>query len=482
MQKELHKWLIDIGEKKAALLISDCSIDLTYVDTLFDMGSDRITELIDIQVGVPGKYYLKLYDNYEKEIKVVETQLMQLAFVMGIHIRDISWNPKIDNTNKIGIQISIIVRQAIFDEIILNKISWSGRLEEPDFLNRIFDLAKLPSYDSRFDNAYDDIHKHRILNYDWDDDWIFRDRRFNLLHCDEEKLLKFLLLTINPISRADDEGVNQLIEIYNRNLISNGIEIYKKTKIAGKTIYDYRDITIDGTKSESKEIKQIKIALVIGCNQYEYAGHLENPLNDSKSVKDNLESLGFDVMYAENTNLKELKMLIDDFGTELSKYEVGLFYFAGHGLQVKGINYLIPVDANLKNERTVEYDCVQVDRILIHMECAKTSVNLLILDACRNNPFERSWGRELGQRGFAVMDAPKGSLIAYSTSPGKTASDGEGKNGLYTGELISEIKSINLTITQLFQKVRKSVMKKSNYSQVPWESTSLTEDFYFNRN
>ncbi|MEO5599908.1 MAG: caspase family protein [Cyclobacteriaceae bacterium] len=166
---------------------------------------------------------------------------------------------------------------------------------------------------------------------------------------------------------------------------------------------------------------------------------------------------------------------------ELEKYDVGLFYFAGHGVQVKGSNYLIPVDANLKNERTVEYDCVQVDRILSHMENAKTSVNVLILDACRNNPFERNWGRDLSQRGFAVMDAPKGSLIAYSTSPGKTASDGEGKNGLYTGELISEIKTVNLTVTQLFQKVRKAVMEKSKDTQVPWESTSLTADFYFNR-
>ncbi|MFP8893235.1 caspase family protein [Chryseobacterium sp. EZn1] len=223
------------------------------------------------------------------------------------------------------------------------------------------------------------------------------------------------------------------------------------------------------------------MALVVGCSEYEFAGHLENPLNDVKSVKESLESLGFDVMYIENPTLKKLKIGIDDFGTELEKYDVGLFYFAGHGVQVKGLNYLIPVDANLKNERTVEYDCVRVDRILSHMESAKTSVNLIILDACRNNPFERNWGRELGQKGFAVMDAPKGSLIAYSTSPGKTASDGEGKNGLYTGELISEIKSVNVTITQLFQKVRKSVMEKSKDEQVPWESTSLTADFYFNR-
>jgi hypothetical protein len=232
MQKELYKWLKDVGEHDSARLISECSVDLLYFDTLFEMSSNRMTDLMDAQIGVPGKYYLKLQTDFQKEIKVIETQLMEIATAMGMHIRGISWNPRIDNDNELQMKISIIVRQAIFDEITLNKISWSGRLEEPDFLNRIFDLLKMPSYDSRYDNAYDDIHKHRIMNYDWEDDWVFTDRRFNLLHCNEEALLKFLSLTINPVSRTDDEGVNQLIEIYNRNLSASGIEFYEKSKIA----------------------------------------------------------------------------------------------------------------------------------------------------------------------------------------------------------------------------------------------------------
>lgn len=481
MQKELHKWLNDVGEIDSARLIAECRVDLVYVDTLFELSGDNMIDLMDAQIGVPGKYFLKLQSNFQKEVIVIEKQLMEVATALGMHIRGISWHPKIDTKNESQMKISIIVRQAIFDEITLNKISWSGRLEEPDFLNRIYDLSKMPSYDSRYNNAYDDIRKHRIMNFDWEDDWVFTDRRFNLLHCNEEELLKFLSLTINPVSRTDDEGVSQLIEIYNRNLSASGLEFYEKSKIAGKSIFGYREISIADDPIAGKEVKQRKIALVVGCSRYEFVGHLENPLNDALGIKQNLESLGFDVMHIENPTLKDLKIGIDDFGTELEKYDIGLFYFAGHGVQVKGLNYLIPVDANLKNERTVEYDCVQVDRILSHMESAKTTVNLLVLDACRNNPFERSWGRDLTQRGFASMDAPKGSLIAYSTSPGKTASDGEGKNGLYTGELISEIKSVNLTITQLFQKVRKSVMEKSKNAQVPWESTSLTADFYFNR-
>lgn len=482
MQIELLQWLKDIGENKAANFFSECRMEIVYVDTLFELGgSERETVLVDCEIGVPGEYFFKLQSDYFSQVHVIETQLPEVAMAIGFHIRDIKWIPKIEIENDNKMKISIVARQSIFDEITLNKISWSGRLEEPDFLNRIFDLSKLPSYDSRYNNAYDDIHKHRIMNYDWEDDWVFTDRRFNLLHCDEEILLKFLALTINPVSRHEEEGINQLLEIYNRNLASSGVEFYEKSKIAGKPVYGHRTIDSSVTTEVSSITKLRKLALVIGCSEYEFAGLLANPLNDATAMKQKLEELGFDVMHIENPNLKQMKIGIDDFGTELEKYDVGLFYFAGHGVQVKGLNYLIPVDANLKNERTVEYDCVRVDRVLSHLEAAKTSVNLLILDACRNNPFERSWGRDLSQRGLAVMEAPKGSLIAYSTSPGKTASDGEGTNGLYTGVLVSEIKAVNVTITQLFQKVRKSVMEKSKDEQVPWESTSLTADFYFNQ-
>lgn len=257
MKKELHKWLKDIGEINSARLISECSVDLLYVDTLFELTGDRMTELMDAQIGVPGKYYLKLQTEFKKEIKIIETQLLEVATAIGIHIRGISWNPKIDNDNELQLQISIIARQAIFDEITLNKISWSGRLEEPDFLNRIFDLSKMPSYDSRFNNAYDDIHKHRIMNYDWEDDWVFTDRRFNLLHCEEDVFLKFLSLTVNPVSRTDMEGVNQLLEIYNRNLSGSRLEFYEKSKIAGKSIYGYRQIEIGELAVEKNDKKPL---------------------------------------------------------------------------------------------------------------------------------------------------------------------------------------------------------------------------------
>lgn len=223
-----------------------------------------------------------------------------------------------------------------------------------------------------------------------------------------------------------------------------------------------------------------RLALVVGCNQYEYAGELRNPLNDARSIKYKLEQLGFKVILRENPTLREFKMTVDDFGIELKNYDVGLFYFAGHGVQVNGINYLVPVEANLMAERFVEYDCLRADRVLSHMDQHGTDVNIVILDACRNNPFEKSWGRGIAGRGLAVMNAPTGTFIAYATAPGKTASDGDRENGLYTEQLLKEIETKNLTITQLFQRVRKSVISQSNNQQVPWEATSLTSDFYFN--
>lgn len=170
MQKELHKWLKDVGETDSARLISECRVDLVYVDTLFELSGDNMIDVMDAQIGVPGKYFLKLQSDFQNEVEIIKNQLLEVATSLGMHIRSISWHPKIDSKNESQMKISIIVRQAIFDEITLNKISWSGRLEEPDFLNGIYDLSKMPSYDSRYDNAYDDIRKHRIMNFDWEDD------------------------------------------------------------------------------------------------------------------------------------------------------------------------------------------------------------------------------------------------------------------------------------------------------------------------
>ena len=140
---------------------------------------------------------------------------------------------------------------------------------------------------------------------------------------------------------------------------------------------------------------------------------------------------------------------------------------------------MIPVEADLKNEQQVEYDCIAADRVLAFMDYAESKVNIVVLDACRNNPFERSWRRAAYGNGLAFMNAPTGSLIAYATSPGTTASDGEGSNGLYTSALLKYMKTPGLTIEQMFKRVRSEVEERSGKTQVPWESTSLKGEFYF---
>ncbi len=224
---------------------------------------------------------------------------------------------------------------------------------------------------------------------------------------------------------------------------------------------------------------QRRLALLIGNSNYTSGGSLSNPVNDVRSMKTTLEQLGFTVLKYENCSQKDMRRAMDEFGQKLAGYDVGLFFYAGHGVQVEGNNYLVPTDAALKNKNDVEYDCVDAGRILGKMEASKVKTNIVILDACRDNPFERSWSRSAQGKGLAFMNAPTGSFIAYATSPGKTASDGIGSNGLYTAALLQHIKTPGLTIEDVFKRVRTTVKKKSGGKQVPWESTSLEGDFKF---
>ncbi len=224
---------------------------------------------------------------------------------------------------------------------------------------------------------------------------------------------------------------------------------------------------------------QKRLALLIGNSSYSNGGSLANPVNDVRSMKTILEELGFSVLKYENCSQKDMRRAMDEFGQKLSGYDVGLFFYAGHGVQVSGNNYLVPTDAILKSKNDVEYDCVDAGRILGKMEASKAATNIVILDACRDNPFERSWSRTTQGKGLAFMNAPTGSFIAYATSPGNTASDGVGSNGLYTSALLEHMKIPGLTIEEVFKRVRTTVKRKSGGKQVPWESTSLEGTFKF---
>ena len=220
-----------------------------------------------------------------------------------------------------------------------------------------------------------------------------------------------------------------------------------------------------------------RVALVIGNADYKL-GPLLNPVNDARAMADALRAANFDVIKYENIQtLADMKKAIREFGEKIQNGGVGLFYYAGHGMQVNGYNWLIPTQAEIYKEEEVEYECVDVGFVLAQMESAHNRMNIIILDACRDNPFARSW-RSAAQ-GLAFINAPAGTLIAYATAPGSVASDGTGDNGLYTEEFLKQINKDGLKIEDVFKNVRIGVMARSSNQQTPWESSSLIGDFYF---
>lgn len=220
-----------------------------------------------------------------------------------------------------------------------------------------------------------------------------------------------------------------------------------------------------------------RLALVIGNGAYTSAPPLKNPPNDARDMAATLRALGFDVTSGINVNQREMKRLIREFGQKLKGGGSGLFYYAGHGVQSRGRNYLIPVDANIQSEAEVEDSGVDAALVLNFMDDAQNGLNIVILDACRNNPFSRSF--RSASDGLAQVDAPTGTLIAYATAPGRVASDGTGQNGLYTSELLKQMRVPGLSATEMFMRVRAEVMKQTGNKQVPWEASSLVGSFYF---
>jgi formylglycine-generating enzyme required for sulfatase activity len=224
---------------------------------------------------------------------------------------------------------------------------------------------------------------------------------------------------------------------------------------------------------------ETRVALVIGNSEYS-SGPLPNPANDAKMISETLSNLGFEVITRRNADQNTMKRAIQDFGARLEKAgpeAVGLFYYAGHGVQLNGRNYLIPTTAQIEREGDVEIEAVSADWVIEQMRYARNRLNIVILDACRNNPFTRSM-RSV-DHGLATMDAPAGILIAYSTAPGAVAADGSGRNSPYTEALSQAMRNRHEPIEQVFKHVRVGVMGATAGKQVPWESSSLTGDFYF---
>ncbi|MBL0143523.1 MAG: caspase family protein [Betaproteobacteria bacterium] len=225
-------------------------------------------------------------------------------------------------------------------------------------------------------------------------------------------------------------------------------------------------------------VRAPKIALVVGNSAYRSVPALKNPGNDARAIADVLRDSGFEVTLAQDATRGEMLAAIEAYAKALAARKcVGLFYFAGHGLQIQWQNFLLPVDAKIATAADVAAQCVDVTSLMGGVRKAANPMNVIILDACRDNPF--GTGLRAEQKGLSQMDAPTGTLLAYATAPGNTADDGAGANGLYTENLLREMQVREAKIEDVFKRVRLGVRRASNGRQIPWESTSLEEDFYF---
>ena len=218
-----------------------------------------------------------------------------------------------------------------------------------------------------------------------------------------------------------------------------------------------------------------RTALVIGNGAYGDAP-LRNPVNDARDMVTKLRELGFQVIERLDADRQTMRQALREFEQQLRQQRgVGLFYYAGHGVQLKGQNYLIPIGVDIRQEFEIPDEGVDADAVLRAMESAGNGFNIVILDACRNNPFARS----LGSRGLARMEGPVGTFIAYATAPGSISKDGTGRNSPYTQNLLTAMSVPGLSLEQVFKQVLVGVERETGGSQVPWVASSLRGEFYF---
>ena len=226
-----------------------------------------------------------------------------------------------------------------------------------------------------------------------------------------------------------------------------------------------------------KLLRLPKLALVIGNSNYKNAPQLGNPGNDAKAIGETLRQSGFEVTVKLDATRDDLATAMRAHVQALAaRKAVGLFYFAGHGLQLAWRNYLVPVDAAVRRLEDIQSACVDLTSLIDGINKASNPMNVVILDACRENPFGDI---RVENRGLSQIDAPHSTLLAYATAPGNVASDGAGANGLYTENLLREMRVQDAKIEDVFKRVRLNVRRRTNGQQIPWESTSLEEDFWF---
>jgi uncharacterized caspase-like protein len=234
--------------------------------------------------------------------------------------------------------------------------------------------------------------------------------------------------------------------------------------------------------SSAPSLADKRVALVIGNSAYQHTATLKNPSNDATDIASKLRALGFDVIDGTDLPKDEMEQRIRAFADKLQGSDVGLFFYAGHGLAADGRNFLAPVDAKLQSETDLDFEAVELNLVLKQME-RNARVSLVFLDACRDNPLATNLAALSRStqvtRGLARVDRAVGMMIAFSTQPGNVALDGDGRNSPFTSALLSHIDTEGTTINDMMIDVRKDVLKATDGKQVPWENSSLTGQFFF---
>ncbi len=236
-------------------------------------------------------------------------------------------------------------------------------------------------------------------------------------------------------------------------------------------VFAQRNLTVAPTPA----IEQ-RVALVIGNSAYAESP-LKNPTNDAADMAAALRGLGFQVILRANANRRQMVEAVREFGNQIKRGGVGFFYYAGHGVQSRGKNFLIPVGAQLESEADLEFETMDANIVLAQMDEASNRVNIVVLDACRDNPYTRS--SRSASRGLAALDAARGSFLAFATAPGSVAADGDGRNGIYTKHLLASLREPDTRLEDVFKRVRLDVAKETGNRQIPWDSSSVLGDFYF---
>ncbi len=250
--------------------------------------------------------------------------------------------------------------------------------------------------------------------------------------------------------------------------------------IKNETVIDGKQPIISPTPNSSVLLSERRVALVIGNSSYKLISPLANPKNDAILMAATLKDVGFEVVTAIDVDYRDMRQAVRKFGKALRNSgsdAVGLLYYAGHGIQAKGQNFLIPLGAQIESTADLSLEALSASDILAQMEDAGNRLNLVILDACRNNPFPGKV-RAAG-RGLARIQAASGSLIAFAAAPGQVASDGNGSNSPYTSALVKAMKQPGIAVEQVFKRARVGVERVTGGRQTPWEESSLTGDFYF---